>query len=201
MPTQQQRSEKTQSLLLNTFRSIALKQGVEAATTDAVLEKTGLSKGALYHHFKSKIALAEEVYRTESHNAIRRALERGVSGGTAIEDLKAVCVAWLSEVRKPDVRKMLFEIGPSILGIRRVVEIENGLSLKLFEEGLSQANDNGEASIANPALAARLINAYVAEVALQSAADRQIADGTVGAVIDAIIQALDQQSPHHNRAL
>lgn len=190
MVTQRQRSESTQANLLKAFRSIALNQGIEATTTEAVLVETGLSKGALYHHFSSKSELAEAVYRAESHGAINTALRNADPNGPAIERLKAICAAWLREVRKPDVRRILFDIGPSLLGVKRVIEIENSLSLRLFEELLSEANDKGEIAIQMPSLAARLINAYVGEVALQSHVDRKTAEMTIEPVIDAILQGL-----------
>lgn len=46
-----------------------LEHGLDATTTDAVLSETGLSKGAMYHHFRSKTEIIEAVYRMESHGA------------------------------------------------------------------------------------------------------------------------------------
>ena len=194
MVTQRQRAEVTQALLQDAFKDIALNQGVEAATTQAVLAKTGLSKGALYHHFQSKSELVEAVYKAESHAAIMRALSKANADSAAIIRLKEICAAWLREVSKSDVRRILFDIGPSMIGVSRVVEIENSLSLKLFEELLSEANDDGEIAIANPQLAARLINAYVGEVALQRRSNRKSAAATIGPVIDSILQSLENSS-------
>jgi AcrR family transcriptional regulator len=190
MGTQKERSETTRAILLETFKDIALKQGFDATTTEAVLARTGLSKGAFYHHFRSKTELAEAIYKIESHGAIDRAVRSVAASISAIERLKATSAAWLREVREPAVRRILFEIGPSALGIKRVIEIENSLSLKLFEDLLSQANANGEIIVAKSALAARLINAYVGEAALQKPADLSAAEATIGPVIDAILVAL-----------
>jgi len=194
MVTQRQRAEVTQALLQDAFKDIALNQGVEAATIQAVLAKTGLSKGALYHHFQSKSELVEAVYKAESYAAIMRALSKANADSAAIIRLKEICAAWLREVSKSDVRRILFDIGPSMIGVSRVVEIENSLSLKLFEELLSEANDDGEIAIANPQLAARLINAYVGEVALQRRSNRKSAAATIGPVIDSILQSLENSS-------
>lgn len=190
MVSQKRRSETTRNALLDSFKNIALEQGLEAATTEAILEQTGLSKGALYHHFRSKTELVEAIYTAESHGAIRRAVGTVPANTSAIARLKMICAAWLREVQKPKVRRILFGIGPRALGTRRVIEIENSLSLKLFNDVLSEAIANGDLSLTRPDLAARLINAYVGNVALQDGVDLEAAESTIGGVIDAILEGL-----------
>lgn len=190
MVTQKKRSQSTRALLQDAFRNIALDQGLESATTEAVLARTGLSKGALYHHFRSKTDLVEAIYRTESHRAIGKAVESSSAESTMVGRIKATCAAWLKEIRRPTVSRILFDIGPQALGVKRVIEIENSLSLKVFEDFLIAANERGEISVSNPALAARLLNAYVGEVALQKRSDREEAEATIGPVVDAILDSL-----------
>lgn len=57
-------------LLLAAFREIHL-HGFQGMRVDAVLEKTGLTKGAFYHHFASKQALGLAVVDEVIHGRIR----------------------------------------------------------------------------------------------------------------------------------
>lgn len=190
MPSQQQRSEVTRDQLQGAFRAALLDRGLKAATTAAALAQTGLSKGALYHHFASKAEIIEAVYRAESHGAIRRAVARVDARLSPIDRLKRSCAAWLDEIAEPDVARILFDIGPAALGLKRVVAIENELSLGLFEALISEAVAAGDIAIDRPALAARLINAMVAEVAVQRPVDRAMAARVIEPMVDAIITGL-----------
>ena len=189
MVAQKKRSQTTRAALCEAFKKSFLERGLEATTTEVVLAETGLSKGAMYHHFRSKTEMIEAVYRAESHAAIRRAVANVPADLPAIERLKQACKAWLAEMEEPVVAQIVLNMGPSALGLARVTEIENELSLKLFEQTLNDAIAAGEVSLSKPALAARLINAMIGEVAIQKRDDRAEAAQAIGPVIDAILES------------
>lgn len=58
--TMTKRSVETRGLLLATASAI-LKEGEEVLTLDAVVKRSGISKGGLIHHFPSKEALVEGI--------------------------------------------------------------------------------------------------------------------------------------------
>lgn len=168
MPTQQQRSDATREALLRACRRLLLDEGPEATTMAAVLARTGLSKGAVYHHFASKTDLIAAIYRAESQGAIDRAAARAAGGAvTPLAQLAATCAAWLAEIREPDVAAILLRIGPAMLGIEEAQRIENAHSLALFEDMLARAAAAGEvAATLDRPLAARILNAVMAELGL-----------------------------------
>ncbi|MFO6448870.1 TetR family transcriptional regulator [Erythrobacter sp. NE805] len=166
MPTQQERSDATREALVGACRKLLLEQGLEATTMAAVLAEAGLSKGALYHHFASKTELVEAIYRAESRGAIDRALARAEREASPLGELTAMCAAWLGEIGAPEVAAILFRIGPAALGVEAAQRIENAHSLALFEDLLARARNAGEVGAIDVALAARLINALMAELAL-----------------------------------
>lgn len=186
----QNRSDITRARLCDAFRRSLLENGLEATTADAVLADTGLSKGAMYHHFASKTEIIEAIYRAESHGAITRASARVDHLTDPVEQLKEACLAWLAELEQPEVGRILLEIGPTALGVKRVVEIENELSLSLIEGLLLEAAQSGIVDLTEPRVAARLINALIGEVAVQRYSDRVLAVRAVGPAIDAILAAL-----------
>jgi AcrR family transcriptional regulator len=70
--------ETRQRLLAAAFREIH-RHGFQGASLDAILAETGLTKGALYHHFANKQALGyavvDEVLRTEIRERWLKPLE------------------------------------------------------------------------------------------------------------------------------
>jgi AcrR family transcriptional regulator len=191
MPSQQSRSDFTRDMLLNAFRQMLLDHGLEAATTASVLAQTGLSKGALYHHFASKTDIVEAIYRAESHGAIKRAIERVGADAPPLERLKRTCEEWLIEVRDPAAARILFEIGPRALGIAAAQRIENEFSLALFEGLLAEVERSGEVAIADPNTAARLLNALMAELAMISRTRQGEGIGDVGRLVEAVLKGLE----------
>lgn len=191
MPSQQSRSDATRDVLLKAFRQSLLDVGFEATTTASVLAQTGLSKGALYHHFASKTEIIEAIYRTESRGAIERAVGRVDAQALPLDQLKRACAAWLAEVRDPAVARILFEIGPAAIGFAGAQRIESEFSLALFERLLGEIDCEGTIAVADAKTAARLINALMAELALISHAQRSSAFADVGRLIDAVLKGLE----------
>src|SRR3954471_23270279 len=70
----QQRGRATREQLVAIARRLFAERGYEGASVEAVLSESGVSRGALYHHFESKEALFE---------AALEAVERDIAIETA----------------------------------------------------------------------------------------------------------------------
>lgn len=193
MPTQQQRSDTTREALLAACRKLLLERGIEATTLAAVLAETGLSKGALYHHFASKTDLVAAIYRAESCGAIARAVAHAerLASSSPLDELTTTCAAWLKEIRAPDVTAILFRIGPAALGVEEAQQIENDHSLALFERQLARAAEVGEIGRIDQPLATRLINALMTELAIASLRGRSQPLPDVRALILAVLKGME----------
>ena len=189
MATQQQRSDSTRAQLLKAFRTAFLKHGFDETTTQSVLAQTGLSKGAMYHHFRSKSEIVEALFVDESRRAIERALESVDKNASPLEQLRTACLTWTQEVRTPSVSKVLFEIGPSALGPQRAKEIENAISLTHIEDLLGQAIAAGDLASQDPKLIATFLNALVAEAALHALRTRNDSADVLSDAIDGLFDA------------
>jgi TetR/AcrR family transcriptional repressor of nem operon len=69
----------TRTLILDTAEQLYLERGYGGTSIDAVLERTGLTKGAFFHHFASKVALARaliERYAAVDRELLERSIER-----------------------------------------------------------------------------------------------------------------------------
>ncbi|MEO1657345.1 MAG: TetR/AcrR family transcriptional regulator [Pseudomonadota bacterium] len=187
MATQEQRSKTTKAKLLAAFRASFLERGFEATTMQQTLADTGLSKGAMYHHFRGKAEVIEALYEEESRGAIERAMASAGEAGSPLVRLRDMCLAWTKEVRDRDVAKILFSVGPSALGVDKAREIENGLGLKYIEELLQEAVDAGDIALADPRLTASFINALVGEAAIHYIRTKNDPREALGQTLDAVL--------------
>lgn len=155
----------------------------------SVLNQTGLSKGALYHHFRSKTEIIEAIYSEESRSAIQRAFEKAVKTSGPLTQLKSACLAWTDEVRKPTVSKILFEIGPTALGPKKAKAIEDSHSLAGIEALLEEAMNAGEIGDTDSKLIAAFLNALVEQTALHQlrtgTASLELLDRSIESIFEA----------------
>ncbi len=63
--TQRQRTEATTGQLLEEARRLFAADGYNATSLDDVVAAAGVTKGALYHHFRSKRELFRAVFENE----------------------------------------------------------------------------------------------------------------------------------------
>jgi AcrR family transcriptional regulator len=82
---QAQKSANTRNLILDSAISCFVELGYAGTTTTAIAKKAGLSRGAMLHHFPSKLDVvraAVEHLHSKRLRAFRRAMTRSTSPGT-----------------------------------------------------------------------------------------------------------------------
>lgn len=166
MATQAERREATRTKLLSVSREHFFHNGYEGTHTNDILEDTGLSRGALYHHFKSKQDLFEAVFIDTSNESVAYAMRNSTPTDSPLEKLIAACTAWLRAVRRPASAVILLDQGPKVLGWKRARELEDRASFSIMKKSLQQAVAEGEIEVHSVDLAARFINAMLTEAAL-----------------------------------
>lgn len=190
MATQAERSAATRARLLQVGQALFARDGYEATSTDALLREAGISKGALYHQYASKRELFEAVFETVAEDSIRRALARAPTTSSALNDLIEGGLEWLREVRRAEVATILLEEGPRVLGFLRARDLEAKTSLGLMKRGLERAVAAGEVSVPSVELAARMLNAVLAEAALVSLqSGRRVRRGDIEATVRRLFEA------------
>jgi len=84
----------------------------------------------------------------------------------------------------------LLEEGPRVLGFVRARELEARTSLGLMKRGLERAVAAGEVSVPSVELAARMLNAVLAEAALVSLqSGRKVRRGDIEATVRRLFEA------------
>ncbi len=171
MATNAERRAATRAKLITAARERFARDGFDATHTNDILADAGVSRGAMYHHFPSKRDLFEAVFVAVSEEAIDHAVSEGVSGESPLDALLAASLAWLDVARRREVAAILLDQGPQVLGWKRARDLEAEASLGLMKRGLQRAARAGELQVPSIDLAARLLNAALAEAALAALHD------------------------------
>ncbi len=169
MATNKERREATRASIVAAARECFVTDGYEDTHTGAILERAGVSRGALYHHFASKRDVFEAVYVSIVEETVAHALRTRSASDSPLEELLAASSAWLRFVRKPAVARVLLDLGPQVLGWKRARQIEAEASLAPMRRSLERARAAGEIEVPSVEVTALLINALLAEAALVSA--------------------------------
>ena len=127
-------------------------------------ETRACTRGAVYHHFGSKVGLFTAVV-DDAQSVVAAAVAEAApdDGWPAIE---AGSIAFMRAVVDPAVRRILLVDGPAVLGWTAWRELDAAHSGRLLADGLGALDDLA----VDPAAAAALLNGAMNEAALWIAA-------------------------------
>ncbi len=116
--------EKTVQRLLKVARKHFKNKGYSATTTEDIIQDAKVTKGALYHHFPSKVDLFEAVYRKVEDEMGQRIQDSSANRRDRFEQLLEGCRTYLECCIDDDLHRILRMDGPSVLGMNRWQEID-----------------------------------------------------------------------------
>ena len=134
-----ERSEASIEALLGVARRTFGRDGYTRASLDGIAAAARMTKGAVYHHFGSKEALFEEVFRREHRATIAAVTATGRAGTDPVDGLLKGIRAYLQAILDPIARRVLLQDGPSVLGWERWRRCEEPGFQQLMEASLSAA--------------------------------------------------------------
>ena len=125
--------EDTRRALLDTARRLFTRDGFQATRTEEIVEQSGLTRGALYHHFRDKEdlfrAVYEEVLGEMAPQLWRRGADRTVSAWTLF---RANSDIYLEAASTNDAYRQIVLIdGPAVLGWQHLSESGDGPTRKI----------------------------------------------------------------------
>jgi AcrR family transcriptional regulator len=155
--------------------------GYGGVSIEAVLAQTGVSRGALYHHFAGKEALFEAVYEAMEADLMQRTTSATAAAGSAAEGLQVGCDAFLDLVQEDAVRQIVLIDAPSVLGWEKWREIDARYGFGLLKAALGQASAGGSLPDELVDSYAHILMAALTEVAMLTArADDRPAAAALG---------------------
>lgn len=138
-------TEITRNELVAAARAHFAEHGYAAARTEEIAGETGLTRGALYHHFGNKKSLFQAVLESLQTELTAEVVERARTvSGDHIDRLRAGFHAYLDLALRADVRQILFIDGPAVLGWEAWREIDLQHAFRLTQVAVERAMADGE---------------------------------------------------------
>jgi AcrR family transcriptional regulator len=190
---QSERREATRGALIKAARDCFVELGFDATSTEAVLARARVSKGALYHHFASKSDLLAAVFETLARETAHHAGAAAAGAGIPRVQLGMALKGWLRAALAPEPRRILLETGPAVLGLTRARTIEESVVQAPMRQMIASIIEQEKTNSPDIDLVARLLNSAVTELALTAVArnldvsEFQIFDVYIDALIDALV--------------
>jgi AcrR family transcriptional regulator len=190
------RGQVTRQRLIEVATELFADRGYEATSIEAVLERAGVSRGSLYHHFSGKDRLFEAVVEAVHARVGEATLAAATASGETEAHglLKAAELAWIRLAGDPVVRRILLIDAPTVLGWRRWRDIEEQAGLGMLKEVLRQAADAGRVAAEHVDSFAHILLAAGNEMALVIALadDVPAAQASAEAAVDEFLTRLLQ---------
>jgi len=166
--------------------------GFAGTTLDDVVAEAGVTKGALYHHFRGKADLFLAVYDEVEAELNAAGMQAGLAGTDAVDALQRGFAAFLDRALDPEVQRIALLDAPSVLGTATKLEVDKRHALAAVRAAVEQGIAQGRLERLDVDDLAQLLIAACSQAALviATADDHAAARSSVGAALDRLIAGL-----------
>jgi AcrR family transcriptional regulator len=138
-----EQSEATRAALIAAARGLFSERGFADTPTELIVQTAGVTRGALYHHFKDKIDLFRAVVEQIEGEVTATTGEAALNAGGVWEGIVAATNRFLDECLDPAVRQVILIDAPSVLGLNEWRKIERKYGLALISMAIDTAMSDG----------------------------------------------------------
>ncbi|WP_132125554.1 TetR/AcrR family transcriptional regulator [Actinocrispum wychmicini] len=159
-------SESTKQALVDSAIDLFTRNGYAATSLDAIVKRSRVTKGALYHHFSGKQALFEAAFNQVEQKAMER-LTAAVHGDgepwdramDGVQEYIRVCL-------ESSYQRLVIREAPVVMGIERWREAEEQFSFGIVKHVVELLIDAGEIGDVPVEVTARMMFASLAAGAM-----------------------------------
>src|SRR5581483_10773773 len=140
-----ERSEATQGALLTVARALFTEKGYADTATEDIVQLAGVTRGALYHHFRDKEDLCQAVFE-DAERGLVETVRAAVAAAQADpwQGFLVGCQAFLDACLEPAVQRIVLLDAPSVLGWETWRRIDAEYGVGLLRQSLQAATDAKE---------------------------------------------------------
>lgn len=190
--TKTEQTEATRRALLDAARALFASRGFADTPTEEIVARAGVTRGALYHHFKDKTDLFRAVVEDIEQEVTAKVAEVALGSGGVWEGLIGATEKFLDLCMDPAVRRVILIEAPAVLGIAAWREIERRYGLGLTQVALETAMSEGliERQPAEPLAHVMLGAINEAALTIGASDDPEKARAEVGAALQRLLAGL-----------
>jgi AcrR family transcriptional regulator len=187
-----EQSEATRGALVGAARALFTERGFAGVATEEIVRRAGVTRGALYHHFRSKEDLFRAVVEDLETQTTAIVADAAMNAGGVWEGMVAGCNAFLDACLDEGVQRICLLDAPSVLGVEAWREIETRYGLAITQMALEAAMNDGLIPTQPSATLAHMLLGALNEGALliARAPDRVAARAEVGAVVERLLDGM-----------
>lgn len=156
----EERSRSTRTALINAARRLFEDRGYANTGTEEIVSEAGVTRGALYHHFRDKEDLFRAVVEAIQLEVAGDAAEAWDEGGDLWERFTTVGLDFFERIPQKTVRLMFID-GPAVLGYRQWRELDDAVHLPPLMVAIERAIADGKLPEQNAEGLARVLIALV----------------------------------------
>lgn len=185
-------AEATRELLVATARDVFTERGYAATSIEDIVQRAGVAKGSLYHHFDGKEAIFRAVYESVEAEAVARVMAAALAGREPWAAVRAGVAAFLDACLQPSFRRIV------------VLDSISVLQHQALEHGFESNELPMLRTVITPLVAAELLpgvgmeplahvalgGLYGAALYIARAGQPEAARTEINAVLDAIVEGL-----------
>jgi AcrR family transcriptional regulator len=187
-----EQSEATRAALMEVARGLFSDPGYAEVSTEEIVTRAGVTRGALYHHFKGKKDLFRAVFERLEQELAEQIAAVALSETDPWRRQLLAVQAFLDGCLDPAVQRIALVDAPSVLGLEAWREIEETYGLALVRAGLESVIEAGliERQPIEP-LAHLILGALIeAGLMIARADDVGAVRGEVGASVERLLDGL-----------
>jgi AcrR family transcriptional regulator len=187
-----EQSEATRTALLKAARELFAGKGYADTGTEEIVQRAGVTRGALYHHFKDKEELFRAVFEELEGEFLARTRVADAQAGGLWESLHAAFQAFLDACHEPAMQRIVLIDGPSVLGWQGYWELQEQYSLGALQMALQAAIDSGIIAQQPVRPLAQILISTLHEggLIIANAEDESTARGEVGQTVARLLDGL-----------
>jgi AcrR family transcriptional regulator len=178
---------------MDAARALFAQRGYANVGTEEIVQRAGVTRGALYHHFRRG---KEELFRAIVVQISAETAQRVRAAAVSTEDPWAALTcgidAFLDACALPEVQRILLVDGPAVLGwdVWRTIDADYGLGL--LEGALQRAIDAGQLPPQPARAAAHVLLGALDEAAMvvARADDPEAARAEMGQTVHRLLKGL-----------
>ncbi|MFD6393821.1 TetR/AcrR family transcriptional regulator [Nocardia sp. NPDC060259] len=141
--TRTQQREETRRVLLTQSRRLFAAKGYAAVGLSEIVSASGVTKGALYHHFDSKAELFKAVLTQVQEEVGAQVAAAADAEPDPWTQLTTGCAAFLRACADPLVQRIMLIDGPAVLGWHEWRAMDEANSARHLDEALRSLVDAG----------------------------------------------------------
>ncbi len=131
-----EKAASTRANIIAVARQLFATRGYAGTSTEAILEESQVSRGALYHHFENKEALFAAVMEAVEADITTATAHARASVTDPVDALERAFNAFLDMACEAEVRQIVLSDAHSVLGWQKWREIEERYGLGRLKQAL-----------------------------------------------------------------